>query len=66
LHGIDTGIVSYEYASLDAGVAATIEVASCKGWEIYLGHRQFMSTVVHMTGIIEGNNGAYSTYLRSK
>jgi len=35
---------------LEATVARYTATMSCyKSWEVYLGHREFVSTVVHMT-----------------
>jgi len=53
------------YASLETGVTRYCN----KAWEIYLEHRYFMSTVVHMTRIIVSEQcpfAVYSTYLKSK
>jgi len=62
-------IQAYEgivYASLETRVT---RYCSCyKGWEIDLGHRYFMSTVVHMTRIIVRKQcpfAPYRTYLKS-
>jgi len=69
LQGIDTGIQRY-CASLKTRVTIYCNNWSrYKAWEIYLEHRYFMSTVVHMTRKIVREQcpfAAYSTYLKSK
>ena len=56
LQGRDIGMVSYDailYASLETRVAKYYNNWSCcRGWEIYLVHRLFLSTLVYLTRII--------------
>jgi len=72
LQGIPNDMVSHDGIIIfpwdwSITVARCCNIWSCyKGWEIYLGHRLFMSTLDHTTGILvkeQSPFAAHSTYL---